>query len=65
MVRRLVATALWAYFAWYLVALVGAGFGLPGVAGPIAAALMVPIALIDWRALARGTRPAEPADAIR
>jgi len=65
MVRRLVATALWAYFVWYLVALAGVPLGLPAIAGPIAAVLMVPSAQVDWRALARGTRAAESADTIR
>jgi hypothetical protein len=65
MVRRLVATALWAYFAWYLVALAGVPLGLPANTGPNAPVLMVPITLVDSRALARATRAAEPADAIR
>ena len=68
MTKRLVALALWTYFAWYLGATLAALFDGPQVVGPIAAFLTAVIALIGWgRALS--ARPAMPrytaTDAIR
>lgn len=52
MTRRLVSAALWAYFAWYLTAMLAAITGLPSAAGPVAGVMMLGFAAINWRAVA-------------
>jgi hypothetical protein len=53
MLRRMTALLLWVYFAWYLVGLIAAATGLPSSLGPMAAALMAVLAVVDWRSLRR------------
>lgn len=65
MIRRLLALALWTYFAWYLGAMLAAFTGGPAVAGPIAAVLTACLGLVGWvrlsrRATASRTLEAEP-----
>lgn len=65
MIRRLVALALWSYFAWYLGAMLATLTGGPAIAGPIAAVLTAALGLVGWvrisrRATARHTLEAEP-----
>jgi hypothetical protein len=49
MARRVIALALWAYFGWYLTAMLAMAFGLPTQAAPIGGLLMGTLALVDWR----------------
>lgn len=65
MIRRLVALALWTYFAWYLGAMLATFTGGPDVAGPIAAVLTSGLGLVGWvrmsrRVTASHTLEAEP-----
>ena len=65
MIRRLVALALWSYFAWYLGAMLATLTGGPAIAGPIAAVLTAGLGLVGWvrisrRATASHTLEAEP-----
>jgi len=65
MIRRLVALALWTYFAWYLGAMLATFTGGPAIAGPIAAVLTAGLGLVGWvrmsrRATANRTLEAEP-----
>lgn len=65
MTRRLVALALWTYFAWYLGAMLATFTGGPTVAGPIAAVLTAGLGLLGWvrmsrRVAATHTLEAEP-----
>jgi hypothetical protein len=65
MIRRLVALALWTYFAWYLGAMLATFTGGPAVAGPIAAVLTAGLGLVGWvrmsrRAAANRTFEAQP-----
>jgi hypothetical protein len=65
MIRRLVALALWTYFAWYLGAMLATFTGGPAVAGPIAAILTAGLCLVGWvrtsrRATTTQTLEAEP-----
>jgi len=65
MIRRLVALALWTYFAWYLGAMLATFTGGPAIAGPIAAVLTAGLGLVGWvrisrRATANRTFEAEP-----
>jgi hypothetical protein len=48
MFRRIVALALWTYFAWYLGAMLAAFSGLPAALGPTLAALTAAICAIGW-----------------
>jgi len=48
MTRRLVALALWSYFAWYLGATLATFTGGPAVAGPIAAVLTAGVGVFGW-----------------
>lgn len=48
MLRRMTALALWAYFAWYLGALIADATGLSPLVGPVAAAATGAFALYDW-----------------
>ena len=64
MLRRIVALALWTYFAWYLGAMVATFTGGPAVVGPIAAVLTAAVGVIGWaRSSRRATSQAslEPA----
>jgi hypothetical protein len=58
MLRRTIALILWAYFAWYLGALVANAAGLPSVIGPMAALAMAAFAVYDWRRPRNVPRPA-------
>lgn len=49
MLRRSIALALWAYFAWYLGAMVSSATGLPPLIGPLGGLAMAAFALYDWR----------------
>ena len=65
MFRRLVALALWTYFAWYLGAMLATFTGGPAIAGPIAAVLTAGVGLVGWvritrRVTATRTLEAEP-----
>ena len=68
MTKRLLALALWTYFAWYLGATVAALFDGPQAVGPVAALLTAAMGLSGW-ARAQSSRPATPrytaTDAIR
>jgi membrane protein required for beta-lactamase induction len=48
MIRRLVALALWAYFSWYLAAMVATFLDGPTAAGPVAAALTTLVGIVGW-----------------
>lgn len=61
MIRRIVAVALWAYFAWYLAALIALSFDGPEIAGPIAAALVVVLDIVGGLRASRARRPASRA----
>lgn len=64
MLRRIVALALWTYFAWYLGAMVATFTGGPAAVGPIAAILTAAVGVIGWvRSSRRATLQAslEPA----
>ena len=65
MIRRIVALALWTYFAWYLGAMVAAFTDGPSVAGPIAGFLTAAAGAYGWmrttrRPAARPTLEASP-----
>jgi hypothetical protein len=49
MFRRVIATALWAYFGWYLAGLLAVSFGLPQAIGPLGGIAMAAVAGVDWR----------------
>ena len=49
MTRRIIATALWAYFGWFLAATVLSVLGLPTAISPVGGILMAGVALVDWR----------------
>ena len=53
MTRRIIATALWAYFGWFLAATVLSVLGLPTAISPVGGILMAGVALIDWRRVAQ------------
>ena len=53
MTRRIIATALWAYFGWFLAATVLSLLGLSTAISPLGGILMAGVALIDWRRLAQ------------
>jgi hypothetical protein len=53
--RRLIACALWAYFGWYLTAMLAASAGLPTELGPVGGAAIGVFALIDWRGRQRSS----------
>jgi DMSO reductase anchor subunit len=58
MIRRLVALALWTYFAWYLGAMLAAFTGGSPATGPIAAVLMIAAGAIGWiRSTRHGAHP--------
>ena len=57
MFRRIVALALWTYFAWYLGAMLAAFTDGPAVVGPIAAILTAAVGVIGW---VRSSRRATP-----
>jgi hypothetical protein len=68
MLRRIVALALWTYFAWYLGAMLATFTGGPAVVGPIAAVLTAAVGAIGWvRSSRRATSQAslEPATVSR
>lgn len=48
MIRRIVALALWTYFAWYLGAMLAAFTGGSPATGPVAAILMVAAGVVGW-----------------
>jgi membrane protein required for beta-lactamase induction len=48
MIRRLFALALWAYFSWYLAAMIATFWDGPAVAGPIAATLTALVGIAGW-----------------
>ena len=54
MIRRSLALALWAYFAWYLAATLASIIGAPSVAGPTAALLTLGVGAIGWARARRG-----------
>lgn len=51
MARRIIATALWGYFGWYLVAILLSAVGVAETFAPFGGVVMAGIALIDWRRL--------------
>lgn len=57
MIRRLVALALWAYFAWYLAAMVATVIGASSLAGPTAAVLTIAAGALSWARAQRAARP--------
>jgi hypothetical protein len=58
MLRRTIALVLWAYFAWYLVAMVANATGLTPALGPLAGLAMAVFAAYDWRRPRSTPRPA-------
>ena len=48
MVRRIVAMALWTYFAWYLGAMLAAFTGGPTALGPLFATLTAAVCVFGW-----------------
>ena len=63
MTRRIVATALWAYFGWFLAATLASAGLLPAAAAPIGGIVVAAIALYDWRHL-RAAPPKNAADSL-
>jgi hypothetical protein len=53
MFRRILALALWTYFAWYLGAMLAAFTGGPTALGPVLASLTASICVIGWARLNR------------
>lgn len=53
--RRLIASALWVYFGWYLTVMLAASVGLPTELGPVGGAALGAFALIDWRGRQRSS----------
>ena len=64
MLRRTLATVLWAYFGWYAAALALTFMGLPTTVAPAGAVVAAGIALVDWRAMARRPTASPATDAI-
>ena len=48
MFRRIVAMALWTYFAWYLGAMLAAFTGGPTALGPLLAMLTAAVCVTGW-----------------
>ncbi len=53
MLRRVVATALWAYFGWYLAGHLLSITGMPMDIAPLGGVLVGCVAQYDWHALMR------------
>jgi hypothetical protein len=60
MTRRLIATGLWGYFGWFLTATIASALGLSVGLAPIGGAVMVGLALYDWRRLTSRRARATP-----
>jgi hypothetical protein len=60
MTRRIAALALWAYFAWYLAAMIASVIGGPAIAGPIAAVLTAALGIVGWARSRRAERRPAP-----
>lgn len=65
MIRRLVALTLWAYFSWYLAALLAAAVSAPAIAGPIAALLTVFLGATGWMRARQSARPSSQRAELR
>lgn len=65
MLRRIVALGLWAYFAWYLAAMIASYIGATHVAGPVAAVLTLAVGIVGWARTASRVTPAPAESALR
>ena len=65
MIRRLVALTLWAYFSWYLAALLAAAVAAPVIAGPIAVLLTIVLGATGWYRSRQGSRPSSRGAELR
>jgi hypothetical protein len=63
MFRRVLATALWAYFGWYLAAHLAAVTGVPSSLAVIGGVAMGALALVDFPGRLRRTPPIAEANA--
>jgi hypothetical protein len=57
MLRKIVAAALWGFFAWYLVSFAGQALPLPAASGPGAALLIAAVSMVDLSVLRRTQTP--------